>query len=164
MLHPPRRRDDKQMVEVGGRIERGTPKTESGVRRVPVSRAVEAALREHAARMDRLADEQGRPPSSLMFPSTRGTPLTPRTVYRARDVLIADLGLPYSTLHQMRKVWTSYLTLDLIRQGRYNPKLVSKLFGHNDPRIALEVHTLVADDELMGSFFDLPAPPEDDGL
>jgi len=64
------------------------------------------------AKMDRLALEQERAPSEYMFPSSVGTPLMARTVYRARDTLIKDLGLPKNTLHQMRKVYTSYLEMD----------------------------------------------------
>ncbi len=64
-----------------GRVERAysrqdvrRPKTESGIRFVPLFPSVDAALRELAAR----AVERGRyAPGELVFASMRGTPLQP---------------------------------------------------------------------------------------
>ena len=144
----------EQLIDYAGKLHHDTPKSESGVRRVPVSDVLAAVLHTHMVRMDALADEQGRAPSELMFPSSVGTPLMARTVYRARDTLITDLGLPKSTLHQMRKVYTSYLTRDLVKHGRYSPKLVAKLLGHSDHSVALDVYTLVIDEDYMDTFFE----------
>lgn len=105
----------EQLIDYAGTLHPDTPKSESGVRRIPINEALAETLHTHMARMDALAKEQERAPSAYMFPSSVGTPLMARTVYRARDTLIADLGLPKSTLHQMRKVYTSYLTRDLVR-------------------------------------------------
>ena len=54
----------------------------------------------------------------------------------------------------MRKVYTSYLTRDLVRQGRYSPKLVAKLLGHSHHSVALDVYTLVIDEDYMDTFFE----------
>lgn len=89
-----------------------------------------------------------------MLPSSVGTPLMARTVYRTRDTLVKDLGLPKSTLHQMRKVYTSYLTRDLIKRGKYSPKLIAKLLGHSHHAVALDVYTLVIDEDYMDTVFE----------
>lgn len=155
----------EQLIDYAGILHHDTPKSEAGVRRVPISDALADVLFAHMERMDALAEEQGRLPSHLMFPSSVGTALMARTVYRARDTLVEDLGLPPSTLHMMRKVYTSYLTRDLVRQGRYSPKLVAKRLGHSHHSVALDVYTLVIDEDDLDTFFDpVVAEPEFDGL
>lgn len=106
-------------------------------------------------KMDALADEQGRAPSSLIFPSSVGTPLESRTIYRGLDTLAKDLKLPRSTLHQLRKVYTSHLTRELIVAGTYSPKLLARLLGHASADVALSVYSLVSDDDYNAAVLEL---------
>lgn len=62
----------------------------------------------------------------------------------------------------MRKVLPPYLTRNLIKQGRYSPKLVAKLLGHSDHGVALDVYTLVIDDDYMDTFLEPVVPLKDD--
>lgn len=144
----------EQLVYYGSVYHPDTPKTEMGVRKVPVSPALEVALKSHMHKLDVIAAFNARwKGSGLMFPNYDGGVSSPRNIYRTRDQLIDALGLPHSTLHQMRKVFTSYITRDLIQQGRYSPKLVQKLLGHARPDVAMSVYTLVIDEDYMGATF-----------
>ncbi len=144
----------EQLIEYGGELHPDTPKTAAGTRKVPIPDALADVLTAHCAKMDRLAAEQGRPPSPLMFPSSVGTPLESRTIYRGLDTLAKDLKLPRSTLHQLRKVYSSHITQDLIAAGTYSPKLLAKLLGHTKADVALSVYSLVADDDFSAAVLD----------
>src|SRR5207249_1662822 len=85
------------------------PKSESGVRAVPLFPSVDAALRELAAR----AVERGRyAPDELVFGSMRGTPLQPSNFRRrvwapALDLAaLADAGYRF---HDLRHTCVSRL-------------------------------------------------------
>lgn len=144
----------EQLVYYGSLYHPDTPKTEMGVRRVPVSPGLESALRAHLHKLEVIAGSSPKwEEHGLMFPNYDGGVSSPRNIYRTRDQLIEALALPHSTLHQMRKVFTSYITRDLIQQGRYSPKLVQKLLGHARPDVAMSVYTLVIDEDYMGATF-----------
>jgi integrase len=144
----------EQLVDYGGKLHEETPKTRQGTRRVPITAAHAELLRAHSERMDGWAKRRKYSPSPLMFPTANGTPLTPRTLYRALDTLCDDLGLPHTTLHSLRKAYTSYTTRELVKAGTYSPKLMAQLLGHASTDVALEVYTLVVEDDLMSATFD----------
>ncbi len=106
-------------------------------------------------KMDALADEQGRAPSPLMFPSSVGTPLELRTIYRGLGTLNTDLKLPRSTMHQLRKVYASHITRDLIASGTYSPKLLARPLGHTKADVALSVYSLISDDDYNAAVLEL---------
>lgn len=144
----------EQLVEYDNKFHPETPKTLAGVRRVPIPAALAETLKRHMARMDEIAEGQGRAASRLMFPSTSGTPLTTRTLYRSLEQIAKGAEVPPCTLHELRKCYTSYLTRELIKQGTYSPKLVARLLGHSSPEVSLSVYTLVNEQDYGSSFFD----------
>lgn len=132
-----------------------TPKTEAGVHWLSITEGLEAALRAHILKLDAVRDQNPNwVEHGLMFPSYNGTVAGPRNIYWTRDQLVAALGLPHATLHEMRKTACSYLTRDLIRQGLYSPKPIQRFLGHSRPDVALNVYTLVVEDDYLMTAFD----------
>jgi integrase len=141
----------EQIVYYGKGGHHDTPKTPDSNRIIPITQTLAEILRRHMERMDRAAEREGYEPNTLMFPSWNGTPLTPRNLYRARDSLIAALGFTKSTLHEMRKASNTHFTLELMRQGKYSPKTVQRRLGHANSAVAMEIYTLVSEDDYMGA-------------
>lgn len=147
----------EQLVFYDNKHHFDTPKTAASTRPVPIGPTLARALRHHLHKLERVAAQNpAHQPNSLMFPSYEGTPIHPGNLYRARDELIAALDLPHSTLHQMRKVFTTYLTKDLIRNGKYSPKIIQEILGHTHPHVAQEVYTLVIQADLDSAAIDFP--------
>lgn len=145
----------EQIVFYGKGGHHDTPKTHDGTRQIPITDDLANVLMRHLKRMDNVADRQGLDPSTLMFPSWNGTPISPRNLYRARDSLIETLGFTHSTLHEMRKASNTHFTLELMRQGTYSPKTVQKRLGHANSAVAMEIYTLVSEDDYFASTLSL---------
>lgn len=144
----------EQIVYYGKGGHHDTPKTPDSNRVIPITPTLVAILQRHMERMDGAAEREGYEPNTLMFPSWNGTPLTPRNLYRARDSLIEALGFTPSTLHEMRKASNTHFTLELMRQGKYSPKTVQRRLGHANSAVAMEIYTLVSEDDYMGATLD----------
>ena len=145
----------EQYVYCGGKMHHETPKTEAGVHWLTITEGLEAALRAHILKLDAVRDENPNwVEHGLMFPSYNGTVAGPRNIYWTRDQLVAALGLPHATLHEMGKTACSYLTRDLIRQELYSPKLIQRFLGHSRPDVALNVYTLVVENDYLMTAFD----------
>lgn len=116
------------------------PKTDSGVRSVPLFPSVDAALRELAAR----AVERGRyAPDELVFGSMRGTPLQPSN-FRQRvwapaldRAGLCDAGYRF---HDLRHTCVSRL----VAAGA-DVKLVQAVAGHANPLITLKRYSHLLD-------------------
>ena len=122
------------------RQELRRPKTDSGVRSVPLFPSVEVALRELAAR----AVERGRyAPDELVFGSMRGTPLQPSNVRKRiwdpalRRAELADKGYRF---HDLRHTCVSRL----VAAGA-DVKLVQAVAGHANPLITLKRYSHLLD-------------------
>ncbi|HEY6030046.1 MAG TPA: site-specific integrase [Gaiellaceae bacterium] len=116
------------------------PKSESGVRAVPLFPSVDAALREVAAR----AVSRGRyAPDELVFASARGTPLEPSNL-RQRAWLpalaLAGLGDAGYRFHDLRHTCVSRLV-----QAGADIKLVQSVAGHANPLITLKRYSHLLD-------------------
>ncbi len=116
------------------------PKTDSGVRSVPLFPSVDAALRALAAR----ALERGRyAPEELVFGSMRGTPLQPSNV-RQRvwnpALRLAGLEEQRYRLHDLRHTCVSRL----VAAGA-DIKLVQAVAGHANPLITLKRYSHLLD-------------------
>jgi integrase len=131
------------------------PKTESGVRSVPLFPSVEAALRELAARVV----ERGRyAPEELVFASMRGTPLQPSNFrQRVWDPALQLAGLDGESyrFHDLRHTCVSRL----VGAGA-DIKLVQAVAGHANPLITLKRYSHLLDARVTeaAARFD-PAPP-----
>ena len=116
------------------------PKSESGVRAVPLFPSVDAALREVAVR----AVSRGRyAPDELIFASARGTPLEPSNL-RQRAWLpalaLAGLGDAGYRFHDLRHTCVSRLV-----QAGADIKLVQSVAGHANPLITLKRYSHLLD-------------------
>jgi integrase len=116
------------------------PKSESGVRAVPLFPSVDAALREVAVR----AVSRGRyAPDELVFASARGTPLEPSNL-RQRAWLpafaLAGLGDAGYRFHDLRHTCVSRLV-----QAGADIKLVQSVAGHANPLITLKRYSHLLD-------------------
>lgn len=122
------------------RQELRRPKTESGVRSVPLFPSVEAAFRELAAR----AVERGRyAPEELVFASMRGTPLQPSNFrQRVWDPALRLAGLDGEgyRFHDLRHTCVSRL----VAAGA-DVKLVQAVAGHANPLITLRRYSHLLD-------------------
>ena len=116
------------------------PKTESGIRSVPLFASVDAAFRELAAR----AVERGcYAPDELVFGSVRGTPLHPSN-FRQRvwdpALRLADLEGDGYRFHDLRHTCVSRL----VAAGA-DIKLVQAVAGHANPLITLKRYSHLLD-------------------
>jgi integrase len=122
------------------RQELRRPKTQSGVRAVPLFPSVESALRELAAR----ALERGRyAPEELVFANMRGTPLQPSN-FRQRvwgpALRLAGLDAEGYRFHDLRHTCVSRL----VAAGA-DVKLVQAVAGHANPLITLKRYAHLLD-------------------
>ncbi|MDQ3858467.1 MAG: site-specific integrase [Actinomycetota bacterium] len=116
------------------------PKTDSGIRSVPLFPSVDAAFRELAAR----AVERGRyAPDELVFGSIRGTPLQPSNFrQRVWDPALQLAGLKGEDyrFHDLRHTCVSRL----VAAGA-DVKLVQAVAGHANPLITLKRYSHLLD-------------------
>lgn len=166
-------RVERQLVYYAGKHHADTPKSGSGERRVPIGPELVSVLRAHMTKLDKVAkiNPDWQSDSDLLFPGFNGRPMQPRSLYRARDELLATLAeaehkLPNATLHELRGVYTTYLTRKLAQEGRYNPKIVQRTLGHAHPLQALEHYNRVVQEDLAAAVFDphLSAPGVTNGV
>jgi integrase len=137
---------DRKLIRVGraySRKELRHPKTESGVRAVPLFRSVDAALRELAQR----ALPRGRyGPDELVFGTVRGAPLEPSN-FRQRvwepALTLAGLGLENYRIHDLRHTCVSRL----VAAGA-DVKLVQAVAGHANPLITLKRYAHLLDSRI----------------
>lgn len=145
----------EQFVHYDNKHHHDTPKTEMGTRDMPINETLVGVLNAHIAKLERVAlinpEWSGQ---GLMFPSYNGTPLSPPNIYRSRDEIIEKLGLPHSTLHQMRKVYGTYVTRNMIREGTFSPKKLQALLGHSSADTAIKIYTQLIEDDTAGMTFD----------
>ncbi len=116
----------------------GTPKTDAGIRRVPLSEPAVALLVKWRARVKRTE------PEALVFSTYSGKPISPNNVLR-RWIFPActKLKLPNATWLTFRRTYASW-SHDKGVPG----KVVAKLMGHTNADVTLNVYTQVMDDSL----------------
>lgn len=117
----------------------GPPKTATSVRRIPLSSGLVEFLREHKAQAFALGYAKADDP---VFASREGTPLSHRNVTsRGFGPAAKAAGLPVS-IHDARHAFASRM----IARG-IDPVTLSKLMGHANPRITLDVYSHLYDRE-----------------
>jgi integrase len=115
-----------------------TPKTEAGLRQIPLSEAAQGFIREWKQRGGRLE------PDALVFSTRTGNAISPNNVLR-RSVFPAceALGLPHATWLTFRRTYSSW-SHDKGVPG----KVVAQLMGHANVDTTLNVYTQVLDGAL----------------
>lgn len=144
----------RQLNHYAGDWHEDTPKREASERRVPIDIQHVGLLMQHHERLELIEQRGGTPfEQGLMFPTRTGMPFQPGELYGYERDIIRQLGLPDATLHTLRKVYATYLTRELIRQGRYSPKLVAGLLGHSTQDTAMKIYTLVIEEDYDAAIF-----------
>lgn len=118
-----------QVNTVGGITKRkGKPKSDAGVREVPVTPRQQKMIERH---LMRLTEERSRlglewKEHGLLFPSTKGTPIAPRNFNRHYDEAQARAGIPHYTLHATRH--TAATRFNTVRAPKPNQQAI---MGHS---------------------------------
>ncbi len=157
----------QQVKYVGNKVEVGRLKTDASRKPIPMPQALVPWLHEQRRRVLEYrvahADTWKVKDCDLVFPSTVGTPISPRNLLRAFKQLLEDVGLPTTfTIHGFRH---SYGTL-LGRTPGLNAKDVQAMLRHADVRTTYrymhsdeERQRMAA--EVMGRLLDVPQEERD---
>lgn len=137
----------RQVVAVGGEIQRGEPKTDSGIRVVVLDPTAIAALR--AWRRTQAAEQLAAGPAwhgdPEIFTDTAGRVTHPAWLTKRFPALVRQAGLPVIRLHDLRHTAASQMLAsgqslhDVSNQlGHSSIKITSDIYGHvlNDRRIS----------------------------
>jgi integrase len=118
-----------------------TPKTEAGVRQIPLSDAAVSLLADWRGRADHTE------PDALLFSTASGKPISPNNVLR-RQVFpaCAALGLKRVTWLTLRRTYSSWA-----HQRGVPAKVVAQLMGHAKIDTTLNVYTQVIDGALRAA-------------
>lgn len=117
----------------------GTPKTEAGLRPVPLS---VAAMQLIEAWQRRAASVK---PEALVFATWSGKPISPNNVLKPISAAAKALGLPKISWLTFRRTYSSWA-----HEKGVPGKVVATLMGHAKVDATLNVYTQVLDDSLRG--------------
>jgi integrase len=145
----------RQITFLDGNHYETVPKSSAGIRDVPIPQRLVDILLEHQHRVDQHYTKSKRyKPNDLMIPNTHGKPLWYAHVAQCKNRAIKALGLPQCHNHHMRKIYTTHLTRQLIAKGIYSPKLVSRILGHSNTKLAMQVYTKTIDTDFASAVID----------
>jgi integrase len=117
-----------------------TPKTQAGLRRVPLSAAAVQVIEIWRCRVD-AAD-----PDALVFSTWSGKPISPNNVLKPIVAAAKALGLPKLSWLTFRRTYSSWA-----HEKGVPAKVVATLMGHSKVDTTLNVYTQVLDDSLRGA-------------
>lgn len=134
----------RSVVQIGGDIVEGAPKTKHSKRVVPIDANTVIALRAHRRRQaqERLTagpawqDQVGR-----VFTRTDGATLVPEFVSRTFKNQARDAGVPVIRFHDLR-----HTTATLALAGGVAMRVVSERLGHSTTAITSDLYTKVYDE------------------
>ena len=125
------------LLQVGGRLTWGKPKSKAGERVVGLDKGTVAAGRAHRARCrrERLAAGEAWQDSGRLFTREDGTPLYPEQVTRTFKFLAKAAGLPVIRFHSAR-----HTAATLALEAGVGTKIVSEQLGHSTTRITEDLY------------------------
>jgi integrase len=128
----------------GGEWYTTAPKTEKGIRSIPVTPAIIKNLEDHRRRQLEMKLKAGATWSdhSFIFTNKFGEPLKHYAVRYVYKLILEDAGLPQS--FQLKVSRHSCATA--LFKARVNPKAVSERLGHSSTKITLDIYTVVEED------------------
>jgi integrase len=127
--------------QIGGTIQRVTPKTEASARTLPLTPLLLRSLKAHQAAQQQEKQECWAEwqEHDLVFPSEVGTPLAPRNLQRHFKGLLKKAGLPGRLrFHDLRHSCATFL----IAQG-VHPRVVMELLGHSQISVTMNTYAHV---------------------
>jgi len=134
------------LQRVGGKLQRGAPKTDASAAVLPLPRPVVNALRRHldrqAVERERLTEIGAWKETGYVFVSTVGTPIEPRNLVRQFKEFLVKAGLPATIrFHDLRH---SCATL-LIAQG-VHPRVVMQYLRHTRISTTMDLYGHIYED------------------
>jgi integrase len=123
---------DRPILQLGGEVLEGKPKTQTSKRKVWLDDTTVAMLREHrkAQLAGRLKAGEAWQDDDLVFCRGDGTRWVPETVSRRWKALAAKAGLPVIKLHEGR-----HSAASLARDAQVDDEIRRKTLGHADRRM-----------------------------
>ena len=120
------------------------PKTKAGRRTLPLSPALCGMLAAHRERQRAYAAERGDRwvEHGLVFPSTVGTPITPRNLSRSFAGMLKKAGLPHMRFHDLRHSCASFLAAS---NPPTPPRVAMEILGHANIHPTLQFYTKALD-------------------
>jgi integrase len=134
----------RSVVQIGGRIVEGAPKTKRSKRVVPLDRDTIAALRAHRRRQAEeqlAAGEAWVNQTGRVFTRGDGALMSPEAVSRNFRTLSAAAGVPVIRFHDLR-----HTSASLALAGGVPMRVVSDRLGHSTIAITSDLYTKVYDD------------------
>lgn len=133
----------QNVVQVGGALHIGTPKTKKSTRRVPLDDDTIAALREHRKRQleERLFLGVEWKQTDRVFARPDGEGLMPEYVSRTFRNLVEKADLPRIRLHELR-----HTSASLALAAGVPPRVVSERLGHSTIAITQNIYTHIFDE------------------
>jgi integrase len=131
---------DWQVQRIGKNIVRGHTKTPGSDALLPLPAICCVALRDHAVQQLGARTSEIWQDSSLVFTSSVGTPIEPRTFNRVWDRRCKMSGVRRITVHDARRTCGSLLAdLDV------HPRVAMQILRHAKFSITMEIYTEVSD-------------------
>lgn len=131
---------ERNMVYVNGRWHVQSPKTERGLRSLPLTKTVAAELRAHRARQaeERLRAGEAREDNALVFCTGTGRPLLKGNVERDYRAVRKAAGIRELGFHSLRHTYAT-----LAKGGGIAIEDISRALGHESPAFTAKVYAHV---------------------
>ncbi|MEY9889226.1 integrase [Catenulispora sp. MAP5-51] len=132
-----------QLLEVGGDVVNGAPKTDSGERTLILAKPVLQALRDWETTQARERRDRGSAwtDTKLVFTRSDGTALRPAQISDWFLDLAREASLPPIRLHDLRHGTATHLLTSGVEM-----KVVSEILGHSNLAITADLYTAVVDE------------------
>lgn len=124
------------------------PKTKNSIRTIPILPNELNLLKSHrkAQLETKFKYGQAYNDNDLIFTTDLGKPIDSRNLSRSFSETLKSIGIPHKKFHSLRHTYATRLfELDI------NAKTVSKLLGHSNISITLDIYTHVTEDEKLKS-------------
>jgi len=130
----------RQLQRVTGGLEFTEPKSAAGNRVIVLGQEAITKLRKHQNILiqEKQKAEEKWEEHDLIFPSTHGTPLDHRNLYRFFKLFLKGAGLPDVRFHDLR-----HTAATLMLQQGIHPKVVQERLGHADITLTLNTYSHV---------------------
>jgi integrase len=131
------------LQNISGKLVLVKPKTAKSQRTLPLPPSLITALRQHKARLlqEQLLAGTRWKDHGLVFPTSVGTPISPRNLYRSFQALLDRAEVPRMRFHDLRHSCATLLAV----QG-VPPRVAMEILGHSNIHTTMQIYTHVLDD------------------